>query len=371
MKKTKAQLIHELNQLRMQLTGQDESKKDRTDALDEMALERERFHAVFENTPVGVAMADDKGGLLKVNKAFEKMLGYSSDELRGMTFSDITHQDYREEDLRRFLEMLAGERDHSSIEKKYVRKDGRTITTKLTVTAIRDINDKFLYDIGMVEDITERRRAKEQTLKALREKEILLKEIHHRVKNNMTIITSMLALQSCYMDDPAVVDIFDDLINRIKSMSLVHERLYSSEDLEHVDIHSYLKTLTDDLSRSFSRPDKQISTRIDAGDVNMNIDSLIPLGLLINELVTNAYKHAFNETDKGEIRVCLDADDSGRVWLKVSDNGCGLPQGMDLADYQKTLGIRLAIELADQLDGTLSISNNPGAEFSISPRIMD
>jgi len=371
MNKTKAQLIHELNKLRKQLAKRNGPKKDTGTAADEAVLESERFHAVFENTPVGIAMANETGNFLRTNKAFQEMLGYSSDELMCMTFADITHRDYREDDLRRFLEMLNGKRDHSNIEKQYVRKDGKTITTKLTVTAIRDINCKFLYDIGMVEDITERRRAEEETLKALREKEILLKEIHHRVKNNLTIITSLLALQSYLLDDKKVVEAFEDLINRINSMALVHEKLYESKNLEHIDVKAYLNTLVHELSRSFSHPDKEIKTHVDARVVNLNIDRLIPLGLLINELVTNSYKHAFNETDKGEIRVSVIADDACRITMKVSDNGCGLPQDMDPDNYQKTLGIRLANELAGQLGGTLTSSNNNGAEFLFVPHKND
>jgi len=327
---------------------------------------RQLFNAIFENTPVGVAMVDGEGRLMGFNHAFRNMLGYSNDELFGMTFRDITHESDKQEDIARFNEMLENRRDHSNIEKKYIKKDGSTITANLIVTAIRDSDGNFLYDIGMVEDITERKRSEELIQKTLKEKDILLKEIHHRVKNNMSVITSMLDLKACLLKDKKTAEVLEDLIGRIRAMSLVHERLYSSDNLEHINLRDYIKSLTDNLCRSFTRPDKAISTHIEAGEVCLGLDKLIPLGLLINELVTNSYKHAFNDTDKGEIKVCLKSHASGGITLKVGDNGCGLPPGKGLDDYPDSLGIRLVKALAAQLDGYVSVSSGKGTEFVFS-----
>jgi PAS domain S-box-containing protein len=284
-------------------------------------------------------------------------------------FQNLVHEEDREGVFKLLEDVLEGSAQYR-IEHRIVLPDGEIRYMRSQGEVERDTDGKPVSMVGTMLDITEQRDAEEKIRESLREKEVLLKEIHHRVKNNMTIVTSMLALQSYYMDDRKLTIVLEDLINRINSMSLVHERLYTSEDLEHIDIQAYLRTLVNDLDSSFSHPDKQISTFIEAEDMNLSIDRLIPLGLLINELVTNSYKHAFNDTDKGEIRICLNTDDSGCIALKISDNGCGLPPDMDLDDYRKTLGIRLAIELAEQLDGTLVISNNKGAEFVVAPRQM-
>jgi two-component sensor histidine kinase len=196
---------------------------------------------------------------------------------------------------------------------------------------------------------------------SLREKEILLKEVHHRVKNNMQIISSLLFLQSSYVRDGYDVELFRESQMRVKSMAMVHERLYRSEDLSSIQFADYVRTIAHELLTSYRREGLEIITSID--DVSFGVDIAIPCGLLITELVTNAIKHAFPDGRKGRIEIagyCAD----GRMYLSVSDNGIGYPAQVDFHGGE-TLGVILIGGLTDQLEGTIAIDRDNGSRVTI------
>jgi two-component sensor histidine kinase/CheY-like chemotaxis protein len=211
----------------------------------------------------------------------------------------------------------------------------------------------------------ERKRAEEQIKASLREKEALLQEIHHRVKNNLQITCSLLNLQSLQVEDPQAIEILQDSQNRIYSMALVHEKLYQSESLTRIDFGEYIRSLAEDLLRTYSIRAQAITLEIQAGNVFLGIDSAVPCGLLLNELLTNTLKHAFPENRRGEVRVELHADSDRRIILVVADNGVGFPEDWDLSN-PPSLGMQLVNSLVSQLDGTIDLNSSRGTEFRIT-----
>ncbi len=219
-------------------------------------------------------------------------------------------------------------------------------------------------------DVTERKQAEDKIKASLEEKEVLLSEIHHRVKNNFQLINSLLRLQSRAIKDERMHKIFMDCENRIKSMALVHEMLYQEKDLSKVDFNRYIKMLTTSLYRTYKITSDKVKIKTDSREVELKIEDAITLGLIVNELVSNSMKHAFPGARKGEIRIILKKTGAdGGYELTVTDNGVGIPSSID---FRKTesLGLRLVTNLVEkQLGGTIELERDKGTEFRIKFRI--
>ncbi|HNW28821.1 MAG TPA: PAS domain S-box protein [Spirochaetota bacterium] len=218
-------------------------------------------------------------------------------------------------------------------------------------------------------DITERKKAEDRLTSSLREKETLLKEIHHRVKNNMQVITSLLSLQAQYLGDAEMTKHFLEAENRIRSMALVHEKLYQSEDLGQIDFSLYLSELANTIMYSYSRISQSITMDIDARPVRLPVDQAIPAGLLVTELLTNAIKHAFPACWSGtpEVLISLRELDGAMVELSIRDNGIGLPEDKGIGEA-KTLGLSLVPMLAGQINGEVTLDRSRGTAFTITFR---
>ncbi len=226
-----------------------------------------------------------------------------------------------------------------------------------------------LENAGLVNDMVQ---AEEEVRKSLREKEVLLKEVHHRVKNNLQIISSLLNLQIPYIKDVQANALFKESQNRIISMALIHEKLYESESLARIDLAGYIRSLTDNLFQSYGAARLAVRPEIDVANVTLDIDTVIPCGLIINELISNALKHAFPDSWRqtggtGEIRIDLHRDTGRRLVLAVTDNGVGLPEGFDVQKCE-SLGLKLVGVLVRQLRGVLQIrpGDGTGAGFTIT-----
>jgi two-component sensor histidine kinase len=200
---------------------------------------------------------------------------------------------------------------------------------------------------------------------SLKEKEQLLKEIHHRVKNNLQIVSSLLSLQSENVLDEKFLSLIRDSKNRINSMALVHEMLYASKSLEKISVSEYIGRLSNSLQRSMASPDSEIKIDRDIpSDILFEIDRIIPLGLILNEIISNSFKYGFPETKKGTIYIRLEPQKSGHL-LSVSDDGVGLPEDFDI-DKSTSLGMQLIQMLCDQIDGKLTIRSEKGVHFNIA-----
>lgn len=243
-------------------------------------------------------------------------------------------------------------------------RDGNTRWVADTAIQLFDKNGVPVGSVGILQDITDSKRWEEQILASLHEKEVLLKEIHHRVKNNLQVVSSLLNLQATHLKDEHVKSIFKESQNRIRSMALVHEYLYRSTDLSRIKFSAYVSRFLSEIVRSYSATLGRVQLRTDVGDVMLDIGEAIPCGLIINELVSNSLKYAFPDRRKGEIVVRMRDAGEGDWELVVGDDGVGLPEGFKLGETQ-TLGMQLVDSFVRQLRGTVSINGSTGTEFTI------
>ncbi|MCB9421392.1 MAG: PAS domain-containing protein [Ardenticatenaceae bacterium] len=234
----------------------------------------------------------------------------------------------------------------------------RDVTERVhTERVLQKINEQLTYELG------ERRRAESKIKESLTEKEILLKEIHHRVKNNLQVVSSMLSLQSSYATDKESLSIFQDSQNRVRSMALIHEKLYQSGNLAQIDFHDYVLNLIEYLTRSYQASGVEI--KVAGRPIFFEVDTAVSCGLILNELVSNAFKHAFPGNRPGRIDITLQQESPTRVCLEVADNGVGLPPDLDI-QTSPSLGLQLVNTLVNQLDGTIQVEQSNGVQFLIT-----
>lgn len=252
-------------------------------------------------------------------------------------------------------------------EDPYVREDGSVDWTRWECRPWYESDGSIGGLIVYTEVITERVEEKEKIRRALKEKEVMLQEIHHRVKNNMQIIYSLLNLQAKGIEDSAVRAMFEESRNRINSMALIHEKLYRSKDLAHVDFKEYLKSLVAGIAETYKRSDVVLSVEMEPICLDVNVG--IPCGLIVNELVSNSFKYAFpvkrNDEKTGTIKVEIVKKDEANFVLSVADDGVGFSAGVDLGN-PATLGLQLVNVLVKQIYGTIELSRTKGTRFSVT-----
>ena len=302
--------------------------------------------------------------VITCNAAVEQIFGYKREEVMGRTLEFLhSNKDNYKEFSNGLALALKGEGLFNA-EFPALRKDGTSIITEYTVTESSDDSSGHAVLVIVVRDITERKRSEEQLRVALKEKEVLLKEIHHRVKNNLAVISSLLNMQSKYIRDKKTLEIFRESQNRVKTMALIHTKLYQSSDLARIDFADYIRNLTAGLIDSYRLEPGGVTLVLDVMDVYFDVNVGIPCGLIINELLTNALKHAFPNGRKGEVSVSLKPDDE-TITLVVADDGIGFPDAIDFRNTE-SLGFQLVTALVDQLGGTIELTRGKGTTFVIS-----
>jgi two-component sensor histidine kinase len=232
------------------------------------------------------------------------------------------------------------------------------------LTPIFDNNKKLKKVVVIQTDITYRKSMEEQIRASLEEKGLLLREIHHRVKNNLQIIISLFNLQSHYVNDEGAFAALKEGQDRIKSMALIHERFYQNDGLSRIDFDEYIKRLVENLLLSFNVPSGKITYTIEAEKISLDIDTAVPCGLIINELVSNTIKHAFAENEQGELQIVFRKLEGDELELIIHDNGRGLPEDFSIDDSD-SLGMQLINALANQLDAKLMVESGKGATFRL------
>ncbi len=329
----------------------------RQQAEEEVRRERVFADALLNSIPGLVYLYDDEGRLVRWNKSHEVITGYSSEELSHMHLLDWYRGDPDAiERITKAIERV--NQDGAGAEEALLEtKDGRRIPFYLSAVRLEIEGRSYFTGIGI--DITERRQSEEEIRRSLHEKEILLKEIHHRVKNNLQIISSLLFLQAEYVIEPLDKSMFEESQKRISAMALVHEELYGSSDLSSVSMGDYVPRLVE---RVVASSDASVQVEFDVEDMRLPVTRSIPCGLVLNEMVMNAVKHAFRNGRGGRLRVSLARRD-GLVELAVEDNGPGLPQDFNL-ESPATLGLTLISSLARQLAGSVTAQSlDAGARF--------
>jgi PAS domain S-box-containing protein len=339
---------------------------ERKRALDERR-EGERFLAsIFASIQDGISILDTDDTILQVNAAIEQWYPHARPLVGKKCYAAYHGRTERCEicPTRSTIEM-----NRAANEVVPLIGSGGEIRGWLDLFSFPLVDAVTGRNRGVIEyvrNITSRKEAEESLKASLHEKEILLKEIHHRVKNNMQVISSLLSLQSRHLEDPQAIAMFRESQHRIRSMALVHEKLYQSQDLSRIDFASYLENLLVYLFHAYPVNARGVRLRTEVESFTLDINTAIPCGLLISELVTNALKHAFPAGDSGEILVSIQPGDGGRYVLKVKDTGVGYPAGLDFSAAE-TFGMQLVSMLLQQLDGTIAMTAAPGAgtEFRV------
>jgi PAS domain S-box-containing protein len=338
---------------------------ERAAAEEALRESEERFRLHFANVGDIIFSCDTRLILQTASPSFEQHLGYRPDELIGKSVVELPVLPAEGQDaLRAFIEhLLHGDRVEHQQHQLINRNGVRRIAEISGNTVFRD--GQIIGVICVARDITERKKAEDLVKASLLEKEILLKEIHHRVKNNLQIICSLLNLQSNTIDDPQSLAQFQDSQNRIRSMALIHERLYRSNDLGSIDFGAYLSDLAGSLIQAYRRQAQNTRLEVDADPVMLDIDTAIPCGLIVNELVSNALKHAFPDGRSGTIAIELrDAVDSGPYRLIVQDDGIGIAADR-IDQFTSSLGLQLVHSLTNQLDGSVDLQCSSGTRLEI------
>jgi PAS domain S-box-containing protein len=323
----------------------------------------------FERQLVGMAIASPGKRWVNVNDKLCEMLGYSREELTRLNWVDLTCPEDLAPNLTRFERLLNGEIDSYTLEQRFVRKDGSLAFTNISVGCVRRPDRLVDYVLLLVEDITERKRAERKAEEALQKEVILRREIHHRVKNNLQVIISLLYLQSIKVSDPYSLSLLRESQARVRSIALVHEMLYQREDLSKISFDDYVRQLAADLFVTYRGSQRPISLTTGADGVLLGLNTAIPCGIIVTELITNALKYAFPERGNGEIAISLrPVANSATLELTVRDNGVGLSKDLDLKRAQ-TMGLSLVHDLTRQLGGTVifrTADDGHGTEVQIT-----
>ena len=321
--------------------------------------------AIVESSDDAIIGKTLDGLIVSWNPGAEKIYGYAADEIIGQHISVLFPSD-RPAEVAYIIETIRQGERVAQDEAVHVTKDGRRIDVSLTISPIRDVDGKLLGASTIARDITERKEAENRIRTSLKEKETLLKEVHHRVKNNLQITSSLFSLQSAAIKDEEILDVFRQSSNRIQSMALVHEKLYSSDNLSQIEAGEYIRSLVPNLLQSYGLRAGNIALHWDIENVLLEIDKAIPLGLIINELVSNCVKHAFAPGAKGDIWISLHRQNDN-VLVVVADNGAGFPDNLDFQSTG-TLGLQLVNTLTNQLKGNIGLHSNGKTEFRIQFR---
>ena len=325
----------------------------------------ENFRRLAESSPVSIAILSDADEVkfVYVNPAWEEIFGYTREEAKMMNVADVLHPDMRDSVLERGRARLRGEQVPSRYELKIVAKGEVTKWLDFSATIIRYHGKATILTVA--NDITNRKHAEEQLKASLREKGVLLKEVHHRVKNNMQIMSSLLRLQARTVKDPVVAEVLADSQSRVHAMAQVHTQLYESRDLTNIAFEEYLRSLAQSSIRAHGDGRIHVAVRTEGEDFPIDIGLAVPCGLVINELLTNALKHAFAPNQQGNVEILLKRTGASYVELVVRDDGVGFPEGADPGNAD-SLGLKLVWMLVqDQLKGEIDVRRSAGTEFRI------
>jgi PAS domain S-box-containing protein len=321
----------------------------------------EAWELSFDAIPDLIALIDKDFNIKKMNKAMAEFLkDHDEKDILGSKCYCLVHGTEEPPDYCPNKKLLEDEQSH--VEEFHEQSLDRDFI--VSVNPIFDENNQILGSVHIVHDDTERKKSEKLIEESLKEKEMLLKEIHHRVKNNLMIISSLLSLQSRYLKDEKSREIFKESQNRAKSMALIHQRLYESTDLKNIGFKDYISTLAKELYRNYVKDPRRVGLKLEIEDIDVDIDNAIPLGLILNELITNAMKYAFPDDKNGTVSVSFCKKGDNYV-LKVADDGVGFPEDLD---YEKTnsLGLQLVKMLSHQINGEIELDRTEGTAFIVT-----
>lgn len=328
-----------------------------------------QLQSIFENSSNFLIWTlSEKFELISINKELQELIKYGFNQKIeiGTNFIEFIKPGIKPHLFNKALELYkkAINGTPQEFEAPLVTLKGEEIWIETFLSPIKVVG-KNKYDLACLAiDITDKKKAEQELLDSLNEKEILLKEVHHRVKNNLQVISSILNLQSSYVKDENTLAILRESQNRIKSMSFIHESLYQTKDFSQVNFSAYLENLVRNLVQSYQIENNNIILNLDIGQVSLNLDQSIPCGLIVNELVSNAIKYAYSPNEKGILNVKL-IEEKRKITIIVEDKGKGLPEGFSIQDTQ-TLGLQLVDSLVQQIEAEIKVESKKGTKYTIS-----
>jgi len=345
--------------------GSDRDITERKRADEAVRKSEEKYRGLTENVNLGIYRntVGPEGKFIEANPALVGMFEYKSkEEFLAINVSDLYQN---AEGRNKFNDKMLKE-GFVRGEELWLRKaDGSLFIGSVSAVAVKDEQGHVKYYDGIIDDITERKRAEEALWASLREKEVLLREVHHRVKNNMQVISSLFNLQAGYTTNEECRGILKEGQARIRSMSLVHEKLYQSRDMSKIDLADYIQGLAAHLFHVYLVNPEQVRMETEFEELSLDINSAVPCGLILNELISNALKHAFPEDRTGVIKIGLRRGPGGAVELRVADDGVGFPKGLDFRKAE-SFGLQIVNLLVDQLEATIEIDRTKGTAFTVT-----
>ncbi len=325
----------------------------------------ERFAGLFEQAPLGYQSLDANGHFLMVNEAWLEMLGYKHEEVIGKWFGDFLAPQFVEAFRQRFPLFKAAGHIHTEFEMLHKNGEFRLIAFDGRIGNKK--NGSFEKTHCILHDITERKLAEEHLQASLKEKELLIREVHHRVKNNMQVMSGLLDLQASSSSSPELTAMLKESQRRIRAMAMVHEKLYDSDDLTRIDLAAYVKALSQKLFQAYKINPGKIGLVIKTdGAVYVDIGKATPCGLVLNELISNALKHAFPGDKQGKLEIIIHETEDTEIEIVVRDNGSGMLDNIDI-NQSRSVGLHLVNGLViNQLHGQIEVRRDGGTEFRIT-----
>jgi PAS domain S-box-containing protein len=328
-----------------------------------LRMEAQFLSSIVESSEDAILTKDLNGIILSWNRGAEKIYGYTAEEMIGNRVSMLTPPG-KEDEIPQVLERLRRGEKIEHYETLRMRKDKKVIDISLTVSPVKDHRGIVVAASAIARDITEKKQVENLIRSQLEEKNLLIQEVYHRVKNNLQLVCSLLELRLRTLDPEKTEAAFKDSIQRIRAMALLHENMYHSESLSRIDFKNYLMKLSEPLIQAYCFDHSKVDLKITGDATYMKLSAAVPLGLIFNEVLTNAFKYAFVENGNGTIHIDLREEDSF-LHITISDDGVGLPENVNPLEA-RTFGFRIVGLLVTQLDGTLEIRRENGTVFKLT-----
>lgn len=369
-------LVEDLTLERQQLLLQEQHNRELTAEInrrrkieEDLAASEAQYRQVVESANDSIYTTDQRGRFTYLNPLALHQTGYAKEELLGQPFTMLIHQDHAEEVIKRYSAQWSERTPQTYYELPIVAKDGTTIWIGQNVQLL--VKDGRVIGFqAIARDITDRKTAEERLRASLEEKEVLMREIHHRVKNNLQVISALLTLQADHVEEQKAVEVLTGANARLKAMALVHEKLYESSNLSQIRIDEYLTDLMNELIGFNNESTTTITLNSHIDEIYFGPDTAIPIGLIATELMTNAMKHAFPEGRPGTVKVHLRSIGTDLFEFLVSDDGIGVSEEI-CSGNTRSLGLQLVAAFARKLQGEIHFDTSKGTEFSMKFKQVD